>query len=91
MKTIQSVNVWQNGQMKSATKFDLNIVYDNLESSATFYYQLLEVLVDAESNESTSQVAQGNLVMDGEEYQNWDDTNDSAYIWGANQLSLTII
>jgi len=91
MKTIQSVNVWQNGQMKSATKFDLNIVYDNLESSASFFYQLLEVLVDAEGNESTSQVAQGNLVMDGEEYQNWDDTNDSAYIWGANQLSLTII
>jgi hypothetical protein len=91
MKTIQSVNVWQNGQMKSATKFDLNIVYDNLESSASFFYQLLEILVDAEGNESTSQVAQGNLVMDGEEYQNWDDTNDSAYIWGANQLSLTII
>lgn len=91
MKTINPVNVWQNGQMKSATKFDLNIVYDNLESSASFFYQLLEVLVDAEGNESTSQVAQGNLVMDGEEYQNWDDTNDSAYIWGANQLSLTII
>lgn len=91
MKTINPVNVWQNGQMKSATKFDLNIVYDNLESSASFFYQLLEVLVDAEGNEYTSQVAQGNLVMDGEEYQNWDDTNDSAYIWGANQLSLTII
>lgn len=91
MKTIQSVNVWQNGQVKSATKFDLNIVYDNLESSATFYYQLLEVITDAEGNESTDQVAQGNLTMDGQEYQNWDDSNDAAYIWGANQLSLTII
>lgn len=91
MKTIQPVNVWQNGQVKSATKFDLNIVYDNLESSATFYYQLLEVITDAEGNESTNQVAQGNLTMDGQEYQNWDDSNDSAYIWGADQLSLTII
>lgn len=91
MKTIQSVNVWQNGQVKSATKFDLNIVYDNLESSATFYYQLLEVITDAEGNESTNQVAQGNLTMDGQEYQNWDDSNDAAYIWGADQLSLTII
>ena len=91
MKTIQSVNVWQNGQMKSATKFDLNIVYDNLESSATFYYQLFEVITDAEGNESTNQVAQGNLTMDGQEYQDWDDSNDSAYIWGADQLSLTII
>ena len=91
MKTIQPVNVWQNGETKSATKFDLNIVYDNLESSATFYYQLLEVLVDAEGNESTNQVAQDNLIMDGQEYQNWDDSNDGAYTWGANQLSLTII
>jgi len=91
MKTIQPVNVWQNGQVKSASKFDLNIVYDNLESSATFYYQLLEVITDAEGNESTNQVAQGNLTMDGQEYQNWDDSNDSAYIWGATQLSLTII
>jgi hypothetical protein len=91
MKTIQPVNVWQNGIIKSATKFDLNIVYDNLESSASFFYQLLEVLVDAEGNESTNQVAQGNLTMDGQEYQNWDDSNDSAYIWGADQLSLTII
>ena len=91
MKTIQPVNVWQNGQVKSATKFDLNIVYDNLESSATFYYQLLEVVTDQEGNESTMSVAVGNLTMDGQEYQDWDDTNDSAYIWAAGKLSLTII
>ena len=91
MKTIQPVNVWQNGQVKSATKFDLNIVYDNLESSATFYYQLLEVLVDAEGNESTQSVAVGNLSMNGKEYEDWDGSINAAYIWGANQLNLTII
>jgi len=91
MKTIQPVNVWVNGSVKSATKFDLNIVYDNLESSATFYYQLLAVQVDAEGNESTTQVSQGNLSLDGDAYQDWDGSNDAAYIWGANQLSLTII
>jgi hypothetical protein len=91
MKTIQPVQIWSNGQVKTASKFDLNIVYDNLESSATFYYQLLEVLVDAEGNESTMSVAVGNLTMDGQEYQNWDDSNDSAYVWGAGKLNLTII
>ena len=91
MKTIQSVPIWTGGQVKSATKFDLNIIYDNLESSATFYYQLLEVLVDADNNESTNQLAQGNLSMDGSEYQNWDDSNDGAYSWAAGKLSLTII
>jgi len=91
MKTIQPVNVWVNGSVKSATKFDLNIVYDNLESSATFYYQLLAVQVDAEGNESITQVSQGNLSLDGDAYLDWDGSNDAAYIWGANQLSLTII
>lgn len=91
MKTIQAVNVWNNGQMKSATKFNMNSIFDDLETSATFYYELLAVKTDAEGNESTEQVAQGNLSMTGQEYQNWDDSNDAAYVWGATQLSLTII
>jgi hypothetical protein len=94
MKTIQSVNVWQNGQVKSATKFNMNSVFDDLETSATFYYELLSVSQDEEGNEVLTQVAQGNLVMNGEDYQNWntsEDANKDAYIWGANQLSLTIV
>jgi len=91
MKTIQSVNVWVNGQVKSATKFNMNSVFDNLEDSATFFYELLSASQDAEGNEVLTQVAQGNLTMDGQEYQNWDDSNDGAYTWGATQLSLTII
>ena len=91
MKTIQAVNVWSNGQVKSATKFNMNSIFDNLEDSATFYYELLAVNVDQEGNETTEQVSQGNLSMTGQEYQNWDDSNDAAYVWGAAQLSLTII
>lgn len=91
MKTIQSVNVWVNGQVKSATKFNMNSVFDNLEDSATFFYELLSASQDAEGNEVLTQVAQGNLTMNGQEYQNWDDSNDGAYTWGATQLSLTII
>ena len=86
MKTIKSVNVWQNGQVKSATGFNMNSVFDDLETSATFFYELLVV-----NEDSTEQVAQGNLTMSGEDYQNWDDSNNGAYTWGANQLSLTII
>lgn len=89
MKTIQSVNVWQNGQVKSATGFNMNSIFDDLETSATFYYELLVV-----NEDSTQQVAQGNLTMSGEDYQNWntsEDANEDAYLWGANQLSLTIV
>jgi hypothetical protein len=94
MKTIQSVNVWNNGQMKSATKFNMNSIFDNLEDSASFFYELLVVNVDKEGIETTEQVAQGNLSMTGDKYAEWDtsvDANEFAYIWGANQLSLTII
>jgi len=91
MKTIQAVNVWQNGEVKSATKFNMNSVFDDLETSATFYYELLSVSQDAEGNEVLTQVTQGNLSMAGADYQNWDDSNDGAYTWGANQLSLTIL
>jgi hypothetical protein len=90
MKTIQPINVWQNGQVKSATKFNMNSIFDDLETSATFYYELLQVNVDAEGNESTEQVAQGNLSLTTD-YDNWDGSNEWAYTWGASQLSLTII
>ncbi len=91
MKTIQSVNVWQNGEVKSATKFNMNSVFDNLEDSATFFYELLSASQDSEGNEVLTQVAQGNLSLNGTEYEGWDGSNDAAYIWGAGQLSLTII
>ncbi len=90
MKTIQPINVWQNGQVKSATKFNMNSIFDNLEDSATFYYELLAVNVDAEGNESTEQVSQGNLSLTAD-YDSWDGSNDWAYSWGASQLGLTII
>lgn len=90
MKTIQAINVWQNGQVKSATKFNMNSIFDDLETSATFYYELLNVNVDAEGNESTEQVAQGNLNLTTD-YDSWDGSNEWAYSWGATQLGLTII
>lgn len=90
MKTIQAVNVWQNGQIKSATGFNMNSIFDNLEDSATFYYELLQVSVDSEGNETTEQVAQGNLSLTAD-YDSWDGSNEWAYNWGATQLGLTII
>ena len=87
MKKIQPVNVWQNGEVKSATQLDISIVSDNLEDSATFYYQLFSV--DQEGN--NQQVAQGNLSLSGSDYESWDGDNEWAYSWVANELSLKII
>jgi hypothetical protein len=86
MKAIQPVSIWNYGVISEATQLSLTIVADNLSTSATLYYQLL--------SEEGTQLAQGNLTIDGEQYQTWgeaSDVNSEAYVIAANKLSLTII
>ena len=91
MKSIQSVQVWKNGQEKSANKFSLILINDDLATNANFYYQLIASIVDGEGNESSEMVADGNVGMSGQDYQDWDNSNDGAYAFIASQLNLTIL
>jgi hypothetical protein len=34
-------------------------------------------------------IGYGNLIMEGEDYLNWDDSNDSAYAYAMTKLNLT--
>lgn len=85
MKTIQNVQIWQNGSVKNASIFYLIIVNDNLSDTAVFYYSLKDnMLID---------LSVGNLTMNGQEYQDWDSepsANEFAYNWAASQLGLVI-
>lgn len=81
MKKIQPLNIWSNGQTKSATQMSLS-GNDNLSNSATFYYCLF-----AEQGEK---VADGNLTMTGKDYEDW-KTNQYAWDWAAKELGLTLI
>ena len=86
MKAIQPVLIWANGVNSQATQLSLTIINDNLSTSATLYYQLLA--------DDGTQLAQGNLTIDGEEYQSWgesSDVNSDAYVIAANDLNLTLI
>ena len=86
MKAIQPVLIWANGSNSQATQLSLTIINDNLSTSATLYYQLL--------SEDGTQLAQGNLTIEGEEYQSWgeaSDVNNEAYVITANKLSLTLV
>ena len=85
MKAIQPVSIWANGVNSQATQLSLTIINDNLSTSATLYYQLLA--------EDGTQLAQGNLIIDGEEYQTWgeaSDVNSDAYTIAATKLSLIL-
>ena len=96
-KKISPVNVWVNGQSKEAQYLQVTGINDNYESSATNYWQMFTMNVDAEGVESVGEaVAQGNLTIDGAEYVAWGDQpamaiNEWIYNWVAEQLNLEIV
>jgi hypothetical protein len=96
-KKIQPVSVWVGGEVKTAEWMNMRSINDDLETTATFYYELLENGKDEDQNDipSTSLVG-GNLTMAGQDYQDWGnqsgtDINTWAYDWAAGQLNLVII
>lgn len=89
MKNIEPVNVWQNGQAKQASILDAKIIYDDLKTSCTFYYELKESMELA--NIAGNSLASGNVSLSGENYLSWDGSNDFAYNYVADQLNLIII
>lgn len=93
MKSIEPISIWKNGESFEANLLNAYIINDNLESSCSFYYQLCS---SGEGTEAMPLVigqtlADGNVTMSGEDYINWDDSNDAAYAYIAEKLNLTII
>lgn len=92
MKSIVAVPIWIDGQVKQANTLNLYVVNDDLKTSCTFYYALLEKVELPEPEAPTGDVpvipaplqprhtyntlAQGNLSMTGEEYANWNGESD---------------
>jgi hypothetical protein len=93
MKQIEPLPIWKNGESFEATILNAYIINDNLQSSCTFYYQLCS------SGEPTEEIplvvgqalADGNVTMSGQDYLDWDDSNDAAYAYIAEKLNLTLI
>jgi len=82
MKTIESIPTWVKGQAVTATIFNLRPIHGELFKYTDFYYQLLD--------EKMAVVADGNLTMSGEAYNEWGNDDEYAYNWGANMLNLVI-
>ena len=96
MKTIQPVSVWVNGEVKTATKLQCTISYDDMSSSATFSYSLQQEIAPPEgAPENTpvmnTSVSTGFVAMGGQDYQDWNDSNDAAYQYVADKLNLVIV
>ena len=93
MRKIEPVQVWKNGEQLEASLLNAIIVNDNLESSCTFYYQLLTGGDGTESMPIAvgQSVAEGNISLNGENYLDWNGSNDFAYSYIAEKLNLTLI
>jgi hypothetical protein len=86
MKTIQPVTSWANGSAVEAKILNAYVISDNLATSATFYYALLE---ENDNLSVGAMVAQGNLTMTGADYLAY-ETNQYAWDYIAKELNLTI-
>ena len=86
MKTIEAVSIWDNGTVQEAKILNAYAVNVTLNTSATFYYQLFAENQDLSQG---PQLAQGNLTMTGEAYEQW-QADSYAWDWVAEQLNLTI-
>lgn len=101
MAKIEPVSIWKDGNVYHADDLSLSIVYDNLESSATFYYRLSEAPVESVDGEGVKTVvspggmlADGNVTISGDDYVQWGkakDVNLAAFQYVAEKLGLTLV
>jgi len=89
MRTIQPFDVWYNGRLMTISKISVVSVYDDLKSYAKFYYQLYNVAVTEPFVETS--IAEGNVLMEGNDYVAWDNSNESAYQYVADKLNITLL
>jgi len=94
MANIQPIATWYQGAEHQANVFTLYSTGDNLLDSATFKYQLIELIVISPEEQTSQTLLSGELSINGADYEQWDaevDANAWIYQWAASKLNLTII
>jgi len=94
MANIQPISTWYQGAEHQANVFTLYSTGDNLLDSATFKYQLIELIVISPEEQTSQTLLSGELSINGADYEQWDaevDANAWIYNWAASKLNLTII
>ena len=86
MKAIQPLDIWSDGDTKTATCLRLYISYDDLATRAAFQYALCDI--------DGVTIYEGQVIIEGQTYLDWGssgDSNTEAYTIAAAQLNLTLI
>ena len=93
MAQIQPLQVWYQGEQREATVFNLISNYDNLKDTATFQYQLIEIIIVSPEQQNSNVLNIDYLTISGLDYEQWDaeiDANAWIYQWAADKLGLII-
>lgn len=93
MAQIQPISTWYQGSEHEANVFTLYSDGDNLIDSATFKYQLIELIVVSSEEQISQTLITGQLAINGHDYIDWDSSvsaNEWIYNWAADKLGLTI-
>jgi hypothetical protein len=94
MKQISPIQIWVNGQNKTAQVLDARIINDDLATSCTFYWELKEASIPPTEDtpeQAGATLAQGNVSMTGEDYENWYNSNEEAYAYIAEKINVTLV
>ena len=87
MKKINPLSLWMAGKIKSAVYISCHLINDNLSDQAGFYYALFAQNEDPEQD-AGEKLIDGNLVLNGENYKNWDGSNKAAFDWISTELNI---
>ena len=94
MANIQPITTWFQGSEREANVFSLYSTGDNLLDSASFQYQLIELIVISPDEQKSQTLITGQLYISGADYAQWDaeiDANAWIYQWAADQLNLILL
>jgi len=86
MRNIQPLDIWSDGDTKTATSILLYISYDDLATQAALVYKLFDI--------NGTIIYEGQLFFTGQEYIDWGSSGDSnaeAYTLAAAHLNLTLV
>ena len=85
MRNIQPLDIWSDGDTKTATALSLYISYDDLATQAALVYKLHDSIGTI--------IYEGQILFTGQEYVDWGSSGDSnaeAYTLAAAHLNITL-
>ena len=96
MRQIQPVDILIKGSNIPANYFDVECIYDNLKTKATFKYSYISVTdyPDMPGSYITEVLKIEEINMGGQDYIDWgnsSDINNEAFIWVASQVNVVLI